>query len=69
MLATATDEESGEYLRAMWRGEPERRAVVAMALAQEPDGENWDYLVRSLNVLEGAAASEVENPSPIPRRS
>lgn len=59
MLATAADEESGAYLRSLWRSEPERRAVVAMALAQNPDGENWDYLVRSLNVLEDQAADEV----------
>ncbi len=59
MLASATDEESAAYLRKLWRTEPERRAVVAMALAQRPDGENWDYLVRSLNVLEDETAVEV----------
>jgi putative heme-binding domain-containing protein len=59
MLATASDEKSGAYLRGLWRSEPERRAVVAMALAQNPDGENWDYLVRSLNILEDQTADEV----------
>ncbi len=59
MLATAADEKSGAYLRSLWRSEPERRAVIAMALAQKPDGENWDYLVRSLNVLEDQPAEEV----------
>jgi len=59
MFATAKDEESSAYLRGLWRTEPERRAVVAMALAQKPDGDNWDYLVRSLNVLEDQTASEV----------
>lgn len=59
MLSTATDTESGDYLRRLWRSEPERRPVVAMALAQDPDGENWDYLVRSLNVLEDQSAVEV----------
>jgi hypothetical protein len=59
MLATATDEKSGAYLRKLWRSEPERRAVIAMALAQNPDGENWDYLVRSLNVLDEQTADEV----------
>ena len=34
-------------------------STTTMALAQEPDGENWDYLVRSLNVLEDQAADEV----------
>jgi putative heme-binding domain-containing protein len=59
MLATAQDEESGVYMRSLWRSEPERRSVIAMALAQKPDGENWDYLVRSLNVLESQSADEV----------
>ena len=59
MFATAKDEESSAYLRGLWRTEPERRAVVAMALAQKPEGDNWDYLVRSLNVLEDQTASEV----------
>lgn len=59
MLATASDEGSASYLRSLWRSEPERRPVIAMALAQNPDGENWDYLVRSLNVVEEQAAVEV----------
>jgi putative heme-binding domain-containing protein len=59
MLATASDEASVAYLRGLWRSEPERRPIVAMALAQKPDGENWDYLVRSLNVLEDESAVEV----------
>ncbi|WP_286763299.1 MULTISPECIES: DUF7133 domain-containing protein [Rhodopirellula] len=59
MLASAPDDASAAHLRKIWRTEPQRRAVVAMALAQNPDGENWDYLVRSLNVLDGPAANEV----------
>ncbi len=61
LLATASDENSSNYLRRLWRSEPERRPIIAMALAQEPDGDNWDYLVRSLNVLEDEAAEEVVN--------
>ena len=30
-----------------------------MALAQKPEGENWDYLVRSLSVLDESSASDV----------
>jgi len=59
MFAMAEDEASSAYLRGLWRTEPERRAVIAMALAQKPDGDNWDYLVRSLNVLEDQTANEV----------
>lgn len=61
MLATAKDEESMAYLREIWRKDPERREIVALGLAQAPDGENWDYLVRSLNILEGESAIEVIN--------
>ena len=61
MLATASDDKSGAYLRKLWRSEPERRSVIAMALAQKPEGENWDYLVRSLNVLDQQTADEVIN--------
>jgi len=59
MLATASDAESGEYLRSLWRSEPEHRPVIAMALAQNPEGDNWDYLVRSLGVLDGQSADDV----------
>lgn len=59
MLSTATDEESADHLRKIWRTEPQRRAVVSLALAQKPDGENWDYLVRSLNILDGPSAEEI----------
>ncbi|MFM2093419.1 MAG: hypothetical protein RIS70_543 [Planctomycetota bacterium] len=59
VLARSGDPDSMEYLREIWRRDPDRRATVAMGLAQQPDGDNWDYLVRSLSLLEGAAATEV----------
>lgn len=59
MLSTASDAESGEHLRRIWRTEPQRRAVVSLALSQKPNDENWDYLVRSLNILDGPAGEEV----------
>ncbi len=59
LLATSEVEETQEYLRKVWRTDPERRQPVAMALAQQASGENWDYLVRSLHVLQGAAADDV----------
>ncbi|WP_164100946.1 DUF7133 domain-containing protein [Candidatus Laterigemmans baculatus] len=61
MLSAAGDDASLAYLRKVWREEPERRQTVAMGLALHPDGENWDYLVRSLNILESAAAQDVMN--------
>ena len=59
LLATSGREQSFEYLRSLWRTEPERRPIIALGLAQQPDGDNWDYLVRSLNVLSDDAANEV----------
>ncbi len=47
------------YLREAYDRSPERRQVIAMGLAQKPDGRNWDYLVRSIPLLEGDAAREV----------
>ena len=46
-------------MREMYEQHPERRAAIAMALAQHPDGENWDYLLRSLPIVESDAAQEV----------
>ena len=59
MLATSSEPEAAEYLRARWRKEPERRSLIAMALSVKPEGENWDYLVRSLNILEEQAIGDV----------
>jgi putative heme-binding domain-containing protein len=59
VLARSGDEASLAYLREVWDQWPERRQTVALGLAQHPDGENWDYLVRSLPILEPAAGREV----------
>jgi len=59
MLSTANDQASSDYLREIWRKDPERREIVALGLAQNPGGENWDYLVRSLNILDGENATDV----------
>ncbi len=51
--------EAMAYLRELYDDEPDRRVTIAIGLAQTPDGDNWDYLVRSLSIVEGAAAQEV----------
>lgn len=51
--------EAIEYLREIWIRSPERRQAVALGLAMSPSDENWDYLVRSLPVLESYAVTEV----------
>jgi putative heme-binding domain-containing protein len=59
MLSQNGDAESQAYLREIWIRNPERRQAIALGLAQFPTDENWDYLVRSLPVLESYAVPEV----------
>ncbi len=59
VLARSGDLPSLAYLREIWEHDPERRQAVAMGLAHHPNKENWDYLVRSLPILDGVAAREV----------
>jgi putative heme-binding domain-containing protein len=59
VLGRSRHESAMAYLRRSWEREPERRSALAMGLAQSPDGENFDYLIRSLPVVEGGAAQEV----------
>ncbi|MDM4016077.1 DUF7133 domain-containing protein [Roseiconus lacunae] len=59
LLATSEESKAGDYLRELWRDEPDRRAIIAMALSVHPDGENWDYLVRSLSLVDYEAGMEV----------
>ncbi len=59
ILARSGDERSMRYLRQVWRRSPDRRPSVALALAQQPEGDNWDYIVRSLNILEPYATADV----------
>ena len=59
VLARTESEDAMAYLRRSWDEEPERRESLAMGLAQQPDGLNWEYLLNSLPVLEGPAGREV----------
>lgn len=61
MLSQSADQESMQYLRAAWVRSPDRRQAIALGLAQQPAGENWDYLIRSLPNLESFATGEVMN--------
>lgn len=47
------------FLRERFEKEPNRRAEIAMGLAQDPGGENWPILVRALPIVEGNSAREV----------
>ncbi|RMF40072.1 MAG: heme-binding protein [Planctomycetota bacterium] len=59
LLTQHGDAEAMAYLREIWIRNPERRQAVALGLAMQPNDENWDYLVRSLPVLESFAVVEV----------
>jgi putative membrane-bound dehydrogenase-like protein len=59
VLARSGDKLAFDHLRNIWETEPERRDKVAMGLAQQPAGENWELLIRSLPILDGHAAVEV----------
>ncbi len=59
VLGASKDPHAMAYLRELYDSEPERRVVISMGLAQDPQGENWPLLVRSLSIVEGSAAQEV----------
>jgi putative membrane-bound dehydrogenase-like protein len=59
VLARSGTEQAMAYLRSAWDTDPEHRETVAMGLAQSPEGDNWDYLINSLPIVEGPAAREV----------
>ena len=59
VLGASGDPGAMAYLRELYDNEPDRRVAIAIGLAQRPDGENWEYLLRSLTIVEGAAAQEV----------
>ncbi len=59
VLGTANHPEARAYLRRLFNQQPQRRIVVAMALAQHPDEESWPLLIRALPLLEGYSADEV----------
>jgi putative heme-binding domain-containing protein len=61
VLSMQADESAMEHLRERWRKSPDRRATIALAMSQRPDEANWDYLVRSMGVLDLFAVGDVCN--------
>ncbi len=59
VLARSGDADSLAYLRSLWDRDPERRPALAMGLAQTPTKENWNFLVRSLPIVETDVAREI----------
>jgi len=59
VLARSGDTACMNYLREIWDRDPERRKAVSLALATQPGGKNWRYLVNSISLLEADSAQEV----------
>src|SRR5947207_13466923 len=58
VLARSGDDASMAFLRKVFDESPERRQAATLGLAQQPGGENWSYLLKSMSSLEPAAARE-----------
>ncbi len=52
VLARDGTAESLTYLRDLYERDPSRRVEVALGLAEQPTGENWKILIRSLPLLD-----------------
>ncbi len=61
VMAQNADENSFAYLREAWKGDADRRASIAMGLAQAPGGENFELVCRSIPLLDSSAARDVIN--------
>ncbi len=59
ILSQQKNDSAQDYLRQRWRKSPDRRASIALALAQRPDEKNWDYLVRSIGILDLFAVPDI----------
>jgi len=59
VLGRSRDPQAMAYLRELFESQPQRRVMLAIGLAQDPGGENWPLLVRSLPIIEGTAATLV----------
>ncbi len=59
VLGRSKDAKAGAYLREIYEKFPERRGQIAMALTQNPDGDNWPVLVQSLSIVDGVFAQQV----------
>ena len=59
VLAESGDDDSMTFLRQQWRRFPDRRDTIAMGLAQQPEGKNWPYLIRSIPLLSSMSGKDV----------
>lgn len=59
VLGRSGNEQAMIHLRKVWKSDPNQRKSVAAGLAHQPDGENYELLLRSLPMLNGPEAREV----------
>jgi hypothetical protein len=59
VLARCHDPKASAYLNEIYEKFPERRGYIATALTQNPAGENWSLMIRSLPIVEGAFAQQI----------
>ena len=59
VLARSGDKTSMDYLRELWQAEEDRRNDIVIGLSQQPENENWAYLVSSLPVLDDLTGVEI----------
>ena len=59
ILARDGSEAGMQYLRELWKQEPNRRSDIVIGLSQQPAGENWAYLVGSFPELDDLTAVDV----------
>ena len=69
ILARNGDDASMAYLRQLWEQEESRRGDIVIGLAEQPEGENWAYLVSSLPLLDDLTGKEVmQKLAAVPRK-
>lgn len=59
VLGHSGDPEAMAYLRNLYEKEPDRRGYIAMALAEHPENDNFQILLRALPIVDGAFAQQV----------
>ena len=59
ILARDGSDAGMQYLRDLWQQEPARRSDIVIGLSQQPQGENWAYLVGSLPELDDLTSADV----------
>ena len=59
VIGRSGDPKGMAHLRRQFEADPDRRAELAMGLAQHPGHDNWPLQIRSLAIVDGVSAQEV----------